>query len=81
MMINVNEIVGINGIYISQLYRDWYAVEVIAKRKNTFFRIRYPYCTLGAAQNALEQIKQKSPNVQKPDYRPVIYLMDQGKVK
>ncbi len=80
-MINVDEIVGVNGIYISQLYKDWYAVEVIAKRGNTFFRIRYPYATVGVAQTVLKQIKNKSENIQKPDYRPVVHIMNQGKVR
>ena len=80
-MIDVHEIVAVNGIYISQLYRNWYAVEVVAKRGNAFFRIRYPYETIGAAQTALEQIEKKSPNVPKPHYRPIIHLMNPGKVK
>ena len=42
-MINVNEIVAINGIYISQLYKNWYAVEVLVMRGENLFRIRYPY--------------------------------------
>ena len=79
-MINVNEIIAVNGIYISQLYANWYAVEVLVQRGNNIFRIRYPYKLIDDAQNVLNQIKQKQQNIKVPDYRPVIHMMNQGKV-
>lgn len=79
-MINVNEIIAVNGIYISQLYANWYAVEVLVQREKNIFRIRYPYKLMDDAQNALKQIKQGQKNIKVPDYRPVIHMMNQGKV-
>lgn len=79
-MVNVSEIIAVNGIYISQLYANWYAVEVLAQREKNFFRIRYPYKSIADAQNVLNRIKQGQTNIKLPDYRPVVHLMNQGKV-
>ena len=78
-MINVNEILAVNGIYISQLYANWYAVEVLVQRENSIFRIRYPYKLIGDAQNALNQIKHGQKNIKAPDYRPVVHVLNQGR--
>ena len=80
-MINVNEIVAINGIYISQLYKNWYAVEVMVMRGENLFRIRYPYKSIDDASLALGQIKQKQQNIKAPDYRPAVHIMNQGKLR
>ncbi len=79
-MINVSEIIAVNGIYISQLYANWYAVEVLVQREKNIFRIRYPYKLIDDARNVLKQIKQGQKNIKAPDYRPVIHMMNQGKV-
>ncbi len=78
-MIDVNEIIAVNGIYISQLYANWYAVEVLVQRQKNIFRIRYPYKLIDDAQNVLNQIKQKQKNIKKPDYRPIIHMLNQGR--
>ena len=80
-MFDVNEIVCVNGIYISQLYKDWYAVEGIVQREKNIFRVRVPYKTLADAQNVLSQIRQRQQNIKQPDYRPVVHIMNQGKVR
>lgn len=80
-MINVDEVVATNGIYISQLYKNWYAVEVFVLRGTNLFRIRYPYKSIDDATLVLGQIKQKQRNIKAPDYRPVIHFMNQGKAR
>lgn len=76
MKIDVNKIVKTNGIYISQLWRDYYAAEVIVKSGNQYFRVRYPYNVRTDAEHTLEQIKLKKAEIKTPTYKPLIHLMD-----
>ena len=59
MKIDITKVVRTNGIYISQLWKDYYAAEVIVKAGENYLRVRYPYNVRADAECALEQIKQK----------------------
>jgi len=75
-MIDVNEVKSVIGIYTSQLYKDFYAVDFLVERGGKFFKIRYPYNTETKAESALNAIKNKQQqDLQQPDYRPYIWLM------
>lgn len=73
-MINVKEIIKIEGIYISALWRDFYAVDVFVKRGEFVFKIRYPYNTRDRARQSMQAMKSKiQQNVLEPDYKPFIW--------
>lgn len=76
LQIHQNEIKKINGLYVSQLYKDYYAVELVVKRGANYFRIRYPYNIRTDAEHVLAQIRQGKFHIKKPAYKPVIHLMD-----
>ena len=76
MKIDVNKIVKTNGIYFSQLWKDYYAVEVIVKAGENYLRVRYPYNVRADAERTLEQIKQKKSEIKTPAYKPLVHLMD-----
>ena len=76
MIIDVNKIVKTNGIYISQLWQDYYAVEVVVKSGKQYFRIRLPYNVRADAEYALERIKQKKSEIKTPVYKPMVHLVD-----
>ena len=59
MDINKKEIIDINGVYQSQLYSNWFAAQIIVKRKGVYFRIRCPYNSLEKATDAIEFFKNK----------------------
>ena len=81
-MINVNEVKSVIGIYKSQLYKDFYAVDFLVERGGKVFKIRYPYKTEVAAENALLAIKdKKQQDLQQPDYRPYIWIMVENKIR
>jgi len=81
MQIEKNEVVGINGIYISALWQDWYAAEFLVKREGRIFRLRYPYKTKARAQQMLQYLEGKVPELPKPDYRPIIHTMENGRAR
>ena len=75
-MINVNEIKELIGLYKSQLYKDFYAVDVIVERNGILFKIRCPYNTELKAQQTMKAITEKQQqHIVEPDYRPYIYLV------
>ena len=76
IQIHQNEIKKINGLYVSQLFKDYYAVELVVKRGANFFRIRYPYSVRTDAEYTLAQVKQGKSQIKKPAYKPMIHLMD-----
>ncbi|MBE6456993.1 MAG: hypothetical protein IKA25_03510 [Alphaproteobacteria bacterium] len=76
MKIDVNKIVKTNGIYFSQLWQDYYAVEVIVKVGEKYLRVRYPYNVRADAERTLEQIKQKKSEIKTPAYKPLVHWMD-----
>ena len=76
MKIDVTKVVRTNGIYISQLWKDYYAVEVIVVAGEKYLRIRYPYNVRADAECVLEQIKQKKSEIKTPAYKPLVHLMD-----
>ena len=74
-MINVKEIIKVEGIYISALWLDFYAVDVLVKRGNLVFKIRYPYNTKAKAQQSMHAMKsKKQQDILIPDYKPFIWL-------
>ncbi len=79
-MINRDNILNVNGIYTSLLYKDWVAVEYIEMRDNKYFRIRLPYKTRAAAVTMADYLKRKSDTPLRPDYAPVIHIMEQVRV-
>lgn len=76
MKIDITKVVKTNGIYISQLCSDYYAVEVIVKAGEKYLRVRYPYSVRADAEHALEQIKQKKSEIKTPAYKPLVHFMD-----
>lgn len=76
MKIDPTKVFRINGIYTSQLLKDYYAVEVIVKAGDKYLRVRYPYNVRADAEHALEQIKQKKSEIKTPAYKPLVHLMD-----
>ena len=75
-MINVNEVKELIGLYKSQLYKDFYAVDVIVERSGLLFKIRCPYNTELKAQQTMNAItEKKQQNIVKPDYRPYVWIM------
>lgn len=81
MQINRNEILNVNGLYISQLYKNWYAAECLVMRNGRVFRIRYPYKTVDSAMDMIAFLNRKRTNFPEPDYRIMIHIMDKGLVK
>jgi len=74
-MINVKEIIEIDGIYISALWKDFYAVDVFVKRGELIFKIRYPYNTRDKAQQSMRAMKAKNQqDILIPDYKPFIWF-------
>lgn len=81
-MIDVNEVETLLGIYKSQLYKDFYAVDFLLKRGGCVFKIRYPYKTKEKANVAFEAIKNKQQkDLLQPDYRPYIWLMVKNNIR
>ena len=81
-MIDVNEVKAVIGTYQSQLYKDFYAVDFLVERGGKVFKIRYPYKTEIAAENALRAIQnKKQQDLQQPDYRPYIWIMVENRVR
>lgn len=80
-MIDKTEIVHVNGIYTSVLYSDWHAVEYLVQRDGHMFRIRMPYKTRMAANQTLDYLMGRSHTHPRPDYRPIIHMMEQGRAK
>ena len=81
-MINVNEVKAVIGTYKSQLYKNFYVVDFLIERGGNVFKIRYPYKTEVAAEKALCAIQnKKQQDLQKPDYRPYIWLMVESGAK
>ena len=76
MKIDITKVVKTNGIYFSQLWQDYYAVEVIVKVGEKYLRVRYPYNVRADAESVLEQIKQKKSEIKTPAYKPLVHLMD-----
>ncbi len=76
MKIDTTKVVRTNGIYVSQLWQDYFAAEVIVKAGEKYFRIRYPYNVCADAECALAQIKQKKSEIKTPTYKPLVHLMD-----
>ena len=68
------------GLYQSQLYKDFYAVDFLIDRGGKIFKIRYPYKTRDRASCAMQAITdKKQQDLQQPDYRPYIWLMVENK--
>ena len=81
MNINRDEILSVNGLYISQLYKHWYAAECIAVRNGRLCKIRYPYKTPNDAINMLSFLNGKRDSFPKPNYRIQVYIMNNGYVR
>lgn len=79
MNINCDEILSVNGLYISQLYKHWYAAECLVLRGGHVFRIRYPYKQPGCAMEMVSFLKGKRPDFPKPDYQIQIHIMNNGR--
>lgn len=79
-MVNVNEIIGMDGVNISAKRKDWYAVDVYVKRGESILKIVYPYKTQEAAQDLMNKIKRKESKLPEPAYKPLVYFMNTGKV-
>ena len=81
-MIDVNNVKSVIGIYRSQLYRNFYAVDFIIERGGYVFKIRYPYTTENRANNAMVAIKNKQQqSLIQPDYRPYVWIINETKLR
>ena len=78
MLIERKEIISVNGLYISQLYKDWFAAEAVVLRDGTFFRIRCPYNTQTKAMSAIDFLNGKKTEMPKMDYNPIIHVCDRN---
>jgi len=81
MEINKKEVFKINGVYTSALWKDWYAAEFLVRRNGHVFRLRIPYKTKVHAQQMLQYLNGKTPDAPMPDYRPLIHIIENGRVK
>ena len=80
--IKVNEVKKIIGTYQSQLYKNYYAVDVLVERGGLCFKIRYPYNTKDKVQGAINAIQNKKQNdLQRPDYLPCVFIQQQNNVR
>ncbi|MBO5833713.1 MAG: hypothetical protein J6R22_02035 [Alphaproteobacteria bacterium] len=79
-MVNVNEVIGVDGINIIPNRNDWYAVDVFIKRGETVLKIVYPYKNRETAQDLMDKIKRKENKLPEPAYKPLVYIMNAGKV-
>ncbi len=79
-MVNVNEIIAIDGIGTSKQNKEWFAVDVYVKRGENVLKIVYPYKTQKDAQDLMEKIKRKENKLPEPAYKPLVYFMGIGKV-
>ena len=76
--INVNEVKEIIGTYKSQLYKNYYAVEVLVNRDGLLFKIQYPYNTMDKVNKAMTAIQnKKQQELQQPDYSPLVFIQRQ----
>ncbi len=80
-MIDKSEVVSVNGIYVSALYKDWYAAEFVVLIKKKFFRIRYPYNIYERAKQTVLYLQGKAEKYPLPDYKPMIHMLENGRVK
>lgn len=80
-MIDRKEVFHINGIYTSVLFKDWYAAEFLAQRDGRIFRVRVPYKTRAGAAHVVDYLNGRASSYPAPDYRPMIHIMEQGRVK
>ncbi len=78
-MINKESVVQINGVYVSLLFKDWYAAEYVVNLRGEYFRIRMPYKTREAAEKMIAYLCGKRPTMPAPDWRPVIHMMPKEK--
>ncbi len=81
MQIDKKEILKVNGIYTSALWKDWFAVEVLVCRDGRVFRLRYPYKTMERAKQMLRYLNGNASDAVMPDYRPIIHTMENGRVR
>ena len=80
MQINRDEILTVgNGIYISQLYKNWYAAECIVYRGGCFLRLRYPYRTSNGAMQMSSYLRGMRDDFPQPDYRIQVHVMNMGR--
>jgi len=81
MEINKKEVIKINGVYISVLWKDWYAAEFLVRRNGHVFRLRIPYKTKESAQQMLQYLAGMASDAPVPDYRPLIHIMENGRAR
>ena len=75
-MINVNEIKKVDCLYTSQLYKNYYAVDVFIERGGIIFKLRYPYNLQDKAKQAMRAMQDKrQQDIPEPDYKPYIWMV------
>ncbi len=73
--INRAQVVQINGLYISQLWRDWYAADYIVRVKGMMYRVRSPYRTRAGAHQMLDYLTGKTETYKVPEYKPLVHVI------
>lgn len=73
--INRKEVIQINGLYISQLWRDWYAADYIVRVKGVMYRVRSPYRTPAGACQMLDYLAGKTDVYKLPEYTPMVQII------
>lgn len=73
--INRKEVIQINGLYVSQLWRDWYAADYIVRVKGVTYRVRSPYKTRAGARQMLDYLAGKNETYKLPEYKPLVQVI------
>lgn len=76
MKINRDELLYVNGIYISQLYSNWYAAECIVLHGGRVMKVRYPYINPENAFKMVAFLNRRRDDFPVPDYKIEIQLMN-----
>lgn len=80
-MIDRKQVVKINGIYTSMLFRDWHAVEYIVCVNGTQYFVRSPYKSLEKAELMRNYLRGNINVYPLPEYMPIVEKMHNGIVR
>ena len=72
-----DNVIDIQGVYTSNLWKNYYAAQFVVKQGGVKFRVRMPYKTEKEAHCALKSVMQTGW-APAPAYRPLIHMLDKN---